>query len=134
MSPSPPLSQEKHFKMAELCAQGLSIRLICAQVPFSKSISRFLKDPSGYNKKRSPGRPRKFTEHDERRVERTLQAGHSSAALIVNTLQLPVSRVTMWKTIRRVKHYPYVKKKQTLILSSTLKQGLRRHWIVHAES
>ena len=55
------------------------------------AVQRFLSDPATYGKKKSPGRPKKLTSKAKRRLLREASRTGSSARVLKDALQLPLS-------------------------------------------
>lgn len=131
MSPNPPLTRDQQFKAVALRERGLSYRKIAKEIGFSKSgLDRFFKDPANYNTKRSSGRPKKLNTRDIRRISRAQGSPSKSCSTIAKELQLPIHRQTVWRTLKSLEHYSYIKKKQTLNLSNTHKEK-RINWAMN---
>jgi transposase len=91
-------------------AQGLSLRQIAKDLGRSRTaVAHYIEDPQKYGTRASPGRPKKLTSRDERRLFRAAGAGDLSAAKLREKLGLDVSKGTIINTLNSSSIFTYTK-------------------------
>uniref|UniRef100_A0A182S022 HTH_Tnp_Tc3_2 domain-containing protein n=1 Tax=Anopheles funestus TaxID=62324 RepID=A0A182S022_ANOFN len=70
-----------------------------------KVINNYLKDPKTYGTRKSPGRPKKLSPRDERKIVRAAAHSTKGCRQIKNDLRLNVGKTTVWRTL---KSSPYI--------------------------
>ncbi|KAL4108535.1 hypothetical protein PRIC1_000250 [Phytophthora ramorum] len=96
-----------HFDV--FAAQGVSASQIAAAIDRSrKPISSYLRDPDAYGRRFSPGRPRKMSPRDCRRVVRATHQETLSSSEIKEQLQLTISSRTVRRFLNSTELFMYV--------------------------
>ena len=81
---------------------GLSIRQIVEKINrSSKVVWRYLKNPFGYGQKKRPGRPRKLSAREDRRIYRAASNTVTSLARTKESLHIYVCKTSIWNSLKR---------------------------------
>ncbi|VDO40297.1 unnamed protein product [Haemonchus placei] len=82
--------------------QGLSNRRIARDLGRSHAVvDNFIKNPEEYGTRRSAGRPSLLSDRDKRRILREALNSTESCMEIRSSLNLNVSKDTVWRVIRK---------------------------------
>ena len=96
------LSDEEQAQISALHTAGLTNREIARQLLRSPSVvSRYLRAPESYGCKGRSGRPKKLTAQDERQIGRLVSNSTISVNDVRASLSTAVSRMTVWRAIKR---------------------------------
>ena len=95
------LTVEERSKISAFHEVGLSLKEIARRIGRTRCVVRsFLKDPENYGF-RARGRPKsKVSERDRRRIVNAASNTSVSCKKLVSSLQLTVSKTTVWRTLR----------------------------------
>ncbi|KIH65665.1 hypothetical protein ANCDUO_04011 [Ancylostoma duodenale] len=98
------LSLEEQAQVDVLRRNGDTCRGIATKIGRSANcIHNYLKDPNGYRKKKSPGRPTVLSEATSRHLRRILSNSTASLGEVKADLGLSASRTTIWRAIKKSK-------------------------------
>ncbi|RCN36896.1 transposase [Ancylostoma caninum] len=96
------LTSTEQAQIEALHFAGLSNRAIAAQLGRSHGcVNKYLRNPSEYNKKLNNCRPKVLTANDSRRIGRLASNSTLSIAQMRTQLGLNVSKMTIWRSVRR---------------------------------
>ena len=111
------LTADERATILALRSEKLTTRVIARRVHRSqKVVASFLRDPKSYGTKRRPGRPKKLTDHDRRRIAREVKQTGKGAIAVRNALALPVSKHTVLRELRSNPNLRYKKMKTSFML------------------
>lgn len=117
------LSENEKGQIEAFFKSGMSFRKIAKEMKRSDRVVRnFLQNKSEYGTKKNPGRPRKLSNQDERRVTRAASNSTRSLAEIRRQLDLNVSRETIRRTLHRSPHIVRAKMVKAPTLTSVHKE------------
>ncbi|DAZ96846.1 TPA: hypothetical protein N0F65_008277, partial [Lagenidium giganteum] len=92
----PPLSEGEKGEIRASKRAGLSIRSIAKDLGRDpKTIRAYLRDPEGYSQRQRPGRPRKLTPRDRRRIFQLACTDGLRSAAIAKLISPHVSKWTV---------------------------------------
>ncbi|RCN24441.1 hypothetical protein ANCCAN_29862, partial [Ancylostoma caninum] len=95
------LSSVEQAQIEVLHDEGFSNRTIAAQLGRShRFVNRYLRNPSTYHKQPNSGRPKLLTPNDSRMIKRLESNSTLSLAQMWAQLDLNISRMTMWRSVR----------------------------------
>lgn len=96
------LSEGEREQIRAMHTAGISNRRIAEQLcRSSRTIDRFVQDPEAYSKRKRCVMPKELSLQDERRTGRLVSKAMVSNIQLRATLSTPVSRVTVWRSIKR---------------------------------
>ena len=102
MPRGPQLSEVEQAQIQALHTAGVSNREIAKQLRrCPKTIYNFLRDPGSYAQKKRSGRPKKLSAQEERLIGRLVSNSSISTNEVRASLSTPVSKMTVWRAIRR---------------------------------
>ncbi|PIC17508.1 hypothetical protein B9Z55_023726 [Caenorhabditis nigoni] len=118
-----PLTDFEKGQITAKNAQGLSNRQIAQDLGKSLDVvNRFVKDPSHYGTKNSPGRPSLLTIRDKRQILRKASNAVTTCTKIKSDLNLSVSNETVRRVIQKSNFIKYRKMKKAPKLTSIHRQ------------
>ncbi|EYC36730.1 hypothetical protein Y032_0862g2739 [Ancylostoma ceylanicum] len=96
------LSEDEQAQIRALHEEGVSNRGTAEQLCRAPStIDNFVRDPDSYGQRQRSGRPKKLSPQEERLVGRLVSNSMISINGVRASLSTPVSRMTVWKAIKR---------------------------------
>lgn len=109
-----PLNQYEKGEITVLINNGKSINYIAKHMNRSRElIQRYVKNPVEYGQTKRPGRPRKLSERDTRRIIKTASNSMNSSMQIRRQCGVNVSKSTILRTLKRSNYI--VKKKMNKV-------------------
>jgi hypothetical protein len=120
MPRGPSLTENEKTRISELRSLGWSVLAIARRIERSEGAVRsFVKDPSGENRKKRPGRAPKLSPRDVRHVFHLACSDHIKPAKIIETLQLPCKPRTVRRALLATGNAHYVKRKSMPLMTKT---------------
>ncbi|DAZ98624.1 TPA: hypothetical protein N0F65_000819 [Lagenidium giganteum] len=109
----PPLSEGEKGEIRASKRAGLSIRSIAKDLRRDpKTIRAYLRGPEGYSQRQRPGRPRKLTHRDRRRIFRLACTDGLRGAGIAKLISPHVSKWTVRRELHRSQNAKFIKRKK----------------------
>lgn len=117
MARGPPLSEEEKILInRHLGAGKLQVDIARLLNRSTRVIANYLRDPVGYGKRKSPGRPRILSRADKIAINSHMSRPHASIRKATVDSSVLASRSTVWRHVVRDGRYAYKKKMKTLDL------------------